>query len=101
ENFTSSEVTDSPLWKRTLLRRANSYTRPSDDIVHDSARLGAMCLPGIGFSMASWSAYRTMKGVMSPGVSAGSNKVGARVKWSAQVIWPAGASARALGATAT
>src|SRR5262245_416231 len=34
-----------------------------------------------------------MKGVISPGVSAGSKSDGAGVKWSAHVIWPAGASA--------
>ena len=35
-----------------------------------------------------------MKGVAIPGVSAGSNQVGASVMWTAHVIWPAGASAR-------
>jgi hypothetical protein len=49
-------------------------------MLHDSARLGAMLLPGIGFTIASWSAYRNMNGVMSPGVSAGSKSVGAKVK---------------------
>src|SRR5262249_62361741 len=34
-----------------------------------------------------------MNGVMRPGVSAGSKSVGARLKWMAHVIWPAGASA--------
>jgi hypothetical protein len=33
--------------------------------------------PGIGFTSASCNAYITMKGVMIPGVSAGSNHVGA------------------------
>ena len=36
-----------------------------------------MALPGMGFTRPSWSAYSTMKGVMMPGVSAGSNQVGA------------------------
>ena len=45
-------------------------------------------LPGIGFSIASCSAYITMKGVMMPGVSAGSNQVGASDTWIAQVSWP-------------
>ncbi len=36
-----------------------------------------MALPGIGFTRASWSAYSTMNGVAIPGVSAGSNQVGA------------------------
>jgi hypothetical protein len=40
ENFTSSAVTGSPLWKRTPLRRTNSHVRPSLDMVHDSARHG-------------------------------------------------------------
>ena len=40
-------------------------------------------------------AARDMNGVMSPGVSAGSKRVGAIVKCTAQVICPAGASARA------
>jgi hypothetical protein len=56
ENFTSSAVTGSPLWKRVPLRRTNSHTRPSFDMVHDSARLGALRLAGIGFTRASWSA---------------------------------------------
>src|SRR5262245_45539004 len=33
-----------------------------------------------------------MKGVMTPGVSAGSNQVGARVTWMAKLIWPSGAA---------
>src|SRR5207253_8178922 len=51
----------------------------------------------MGFTSASWSAYRTRNGVMIPGVSAGSKKVGAREKWTAHVIWPSGAAA--AGAT--
>ena len=47
------------------------------DRLHDSARLGAMALPGIGLTIASCSAYSTMNGVPMPGVSAGSNHVGA------------------------
>jgi hypothetical protein len=56
ENFTSSAVTGSPLWNRTPFRKKKSHVRPSFDIVHDSARLGAFRLPGIGFTSASWSA---------------------------------------------
>ena len=59
--------------------------RPSGDTVHDSARLGASGLPGIGFTMASCSAYITMNGVMMPGVSAGSNHVGASEMCTPQV----------------
>ena len=39
-----------------------------------------MVFSGIGFTRASWSAYRIMKGVMRPAVSAGSKRVGARLK---------------------
>src|SRR6266705_4703522 len=77
ENFTSSAVTGSPLWNLTPLRSTNSYTSPSADILHDSARLGASGLPGIGFTTASWSAYSIMNGVITDGVSAGSNHAGA------------------------
>src|SRR5438105_4998685 len=48
----------------------------------------------MGFTSASCSAYRTRNGVMSPGVSAGSKKVGASEKWTAQVICPEGGSER-------
>jgi len=51
--------------------------RPSGETVQLSARLGAIALPGIGLAIASWRAYRIMKGVTIPGVSAGSNHVGA------------------------
>jgi hypothetical protein len=72
------------------------------DIVQDSASEGAMALPGIGFTSASCSAYSTMKGVMMPEVSAGSNQVGASETWTAQVIWPEGwAAAGAAAAVAT
>jgi hypothetical protein len=40
----------------TPLRSTNSYVSPSFEAVHDSARLGAQALPGIGFTSASWSA---------------------------------------------
>src|SRR5262252_3379766 len=39
-----------------------------------------------------------MYGVMMPGVSAGSNHVGAIDTWTAQVSWPSGASERPSGA---
>ena len=67
---------------------------PSFDIVHDSARLGAHGLPGIGFTSASWSAYSVRKGVITPGVSAGSNQVGASVTVTANMTCPAGVPER-------
>ena len=39
-----------------------------------------MLLPGIGFTRASWSAKSVRKGVISPGVSAGSKRLGASEK---------------------
>src|SRR5882724_9805588 len=51
-----------------------------------------MDLSGMGLNMASCSAYISMNGVISPGVSAGSNHVGAMVTCIAQVIWPEGSS---------
>ena len=50
-----------------------------------SARLGASFCPGIGFATASCNAYSTMNGVMIPGVSAGSNQVGASEMCTPQV----------------
>src|SRR5215472_11043517 len=52
-------------------------------------------LPGSGLSIASCSAYFTMKGVMMPGVSAGSNQVGASDICTPQVSWPRGGAAPA------
>ena len=78
-NFTSSAVNGSPLWKRSPSRSLNSYARWSALIVHDSARLGAIRFPGIGFTSASWIAYITQNGVICPIVSAGSNHIGASV----------------------
>src|SRR5215470_13146405 len=49
----------------------------------------------MGFTMASCSAYITMKGVMIPGVSAGSNHVGANEMCTPQVSCPSGLAARA------
>ena len=72
--------------------------RLSSDAVYDLARLGVAMLPGIGFTMPSCSAYSTMKGVMMPGVSAGSNQVGASDTWTAQVSWPCGPPAKASAA---
>src|SRR5437899_1430968 len=43
--------------------------------------------------MASWIAYRIMKGVMRPWVSAGSNQVGASEMCTPHVSWPSGAAA--------
>src|SRR5262249_58412945 len=56
---------------------------------------GGAMLPGNGFSIASCSAYITMKGVMMPGVSAGSNQVGASDICTPQVSWPLAAAAPA------
>src|SRR5262245_23255239 len=55
---------------------------------HDSARLGANGLPGIGFTTASCSAEYTMYGVMIPGISAGSNQVGASETCTPQASCP-------------
>src|SRR5438552_10640908 len=44
----------------------------------------------MGFTSASCMAYRHIKGVITPSVSAGSNHLGARVMCIAQVICPAG-----------
>ena len=52
-NFTSSAVKGSPLWNLSPSRSLKSYTRWSALTVHDSARLGAIRLPGIGFTRAS------------------------------------------------
>src|SRR6266567_415369 len=65
---------------------------PSFDCVHDSARLGVLMLPGMGFTRASWRAYSTMKGVMIPSVSAGSSQREARVMWTPHVMVPSGAA---------
>src|SRR5438094_6299026 len=54
-------------------------------------------MPGIGFTMASCSAYMIMNGVMIPGVSAGSNQVGASEMWTPQVICPSGAARDGVG----
>src|SRR5215831_11750690 len=61
-------------------------------MVQDSARHGAIGLPGIAFAIASCIAYISMKGVMIPNVSAGSNQMGARVTCEPMVIWPSGAA---------
>src|SRR5215468_739595 len=61
-------------------------------MVQDSARHGAIGLPGIAFAIASCIAYITMKGVMMPNVSAGSNQIGARETCEPMVIWPSGAA---------
>src|SRR5438093_1641375 len=93
ENFTSSALNASPLWNFTPLRSTNSYVNPSLETVQDSARLGAIAWPGMGFTSPSWSAYRIMKGVMMPVVSAGSNHAGASEAWTAHVIVPSGTAA--------
>src|SRR5258705_5172579 len=67
-------------------------------MLQDSAREGAMLLPGMGLTSASWVADRTMNGVPWM-LSAGSNHVGTSVVWTAQVICPSGAAS--AGAVAT
>ena len=70
----------SPLWNFNPSRSLKSYTRPSALTVHDSARLGARRLPGIGFTSASCIAYSTQNGVRKlPATSPGSNHAGASV----------------------
>src|SRR5258708_1933266 len=49
----------------------------------------------MGFTSASCSAYKTIHGVMIPGVSAGSNQVGASVVCTPQVNCPCGPAAAA------
>src|SRR6185312_6487307 len=74
---------------------------PSGETDQDSARLGASFCPGIGFTTASCRAYSIMNGVMIPGVSAGSNQVGASETCTPQVSLPCGAPSPAkLGAAA-
>ena len=67
-------------------------------MVQDSARHGAIGLPGIAFTIASCMAYSIMKGVMMPAVSAGSNQVGASETCDAMRSWPSGAAPAARGA---
>src|SRR5262249_62127163 len=98
ENFTSLGVSVPPLLNLAPLRSVKSYTRPSGAICHDSAMLGAIGLPGIAFTSASWIAYMTMNGVMIPWVSAGSNHVGASEMWTPHVIWPSGVAAAGVTA---
>src|SRR5712691_6165176 len=89
-NFTSSAVKGSPLWNFRPSRSLNSYTRPSGLSFQDSARHGAMSLPGSGLMSASCMAYRNTNGVPMPGVSAGSRKVGAIEASKAMVNCPSG-----------
>ena len=56
ENFTSSALSASPLWNFTPLRSTKSYVSPSLETVQDSARLGAIAWPGMGFTSPSWRA---------------------------------------------
>src|SRR5438132_380765 len=70
---------------------AESFSAAEDD----SAKLGVSGFPGIGFTSASCSAYKTIHGVMIPGVSAGSNQVGASVVCTPQVNCPCGPDAAA------
>src|SRR2546427_3762803 len=63
---------------------------PSGLSRQDSARHGAMSLPGRGFISASWSAYRKTKGVPSPEVSAGSRNEEAIEASKAMVNCPSG-----------
>src|SRR5207302_4532973 len=70
------------------------------DAEYDSAKHGASGSPGIGFTTASCNAYSTMNGVMIPGVSAGSNQVGANEICTPQVSCPCEPAARAMPGTA-
>ena len=63
---------------------------PSGLSDQDSARLGASVWPGMGFTRASWRAYKNMNGVIMPGVSAGSNQVGDKVTCTPTVNCPLG-----------
>src|SRR5438093_12654911 len=67
-------------------------------MLQDSARHGAMLLPGIGLTSASWVADRTMNGVPWM-LSAGSNHVGTSVVWTAHVICPSGPAPAGTAAT--
>src|SRR6266496_2932879 len=89
-NFTSSDVTGSPLWNLSPRRSLNSYTRPSGLSWYDSARLGPIFWFGSGRTTASWMAYRIPNGVIWGGAVDGSNHVGAIVTWNAMTASPAG-----------
>ena len=52
-----------------------------------------MMLPGMGFTSASWSAYSTMNGVMSPSVSAGSSQRETSVTWRPMTMVPGSGAA--------
>src|SRR5258708_4094858 len=101
ENLTSSAVTGSLLGNAMPLRSTHLTLSPSSEAVHDAARLGAKACPGIGFTIASCSAYSTMNGVMIPEVSAGSNQVGASETCEPQISCaPGPAASDAIGAPA-
>src|SRR5439155_5246918 len=70
-------------------------------MLHDSARLGAIGCPGNGFTTASCSAYSIMNGVMTDGVSAGSNHVGASEMCTAHVTSPSGAAVAGTAMTSS
>src|SRR5216683_7119640 len=89
-DFTSSAVKGSPLWNLSPSRSLNSYTSPSGLSFQDSARHGAMSLPGSGLIRASCRAYRKTNGTPIPGVSAGSRKVRAIETSKAMVSCPSG-----------
>src|SRR5581483_11680082 len=99
-NFTSSAVTGVPSWNLTPLRMLNVYVRWSFDSDHDSARLGVMRPPGIGFTSASCTAYMTMYGVLNASASPGSSHFAGSVTWSPHRISPSAARAGA-GRTTT
>src|SRR5262245_34444341 len=65
-------------------------------MLQDWARHGAVVLPGIALAIASCIAYISMKGVMMPEVSAGSNQMGASETCEPMVSWPSGAAAAVL-----
>src|SRR5215211_5051801 len=61
-------------------------------MIQDSVRQGATGSPGIAFIIASCMAYISRKGVMMPGVSAGSNQVGASETCTPMRSSPSGAA---------
>ena len=75
------------------------------DWLHASASDGVLSPAGMGFTSASWIAYRTMNGLMNASVSLGSSHLAASVTCRPQVSVPSGAAwagaARATTASTT
>ena len=66
--------------------------------VHDSARLGAIVLPGIVFTSASCIAHMSQKGVMKPVTSLRPDHWGEIVRYGAMRISPSGFTGACGGA---